>query len=72
MQRKNTRMKNTSKGEENYAVNQNCHRTGGKYYFGGLRCQVLGHNDFELELQNKIYIDAPKGGAGVTLFRCIH
>ena len=63
MQRKNTRTKNTSKGEENYAVKQNCHRTGGK-------CTLvvgLGHNDFELVLQDKIYIDAPKGRAGVTL-----
>ena len=70
MQRKNTRTKNTSKGEENYAVKQNCHRTGGKYYFGGLRCQVLGPwgtiYDFQLELQDKIYMDAPQGGAGCT------
>ena len=62
MQRKNTRMKNTRKGEENYTVKLNCHRRGGKCYFGALRCQV-----FQLELQDKIYMDAPQGGAGVTL-----
>ena len=65
MQRKNTRMKNTSKGEENYAVKQNCHRTGGKCTLDVKFWGTMYY--FQLELQDKIYMDAPQGGARVTL-----
>ena len=68
MQRKNTRTKNTSKCEENYTVKHNCHRTGGKCTL--VVCDVKCWGTiyyFQLELQDKIYMDAPQGGARVTL-----